>query len=112
MQSTNATVRHPPMLAPGRRKLFVDRWNDYRRKLAGKSGCLPWNGVADADGRHLVEAATQWRKGCEAASLFEHAEALRYFDAAIALAPQGRAYPLARVLARAALRRWPEMKAA
>ncbi len=146
--STDTPVRRAPMLAPGRRTLFVDRWNDYRRKLAGKPGCLPLNGPVDlgvpasmlerrksegvldlllraaegqgaeapssldADGRHLVEAATLWRHGCEAAALFEHAEALKNFDAAMALAPQARAYPLARVLTLAALHRWPEMEAA
>ena len=146
--STDTAVRRAPMVAPGRRKLFVDRWHDYRRKLAGKPGCMPLSGAADvgvpatmlerrksegvldlllraaegqgaeapasldADGRHLVEAATQWRQGCEAAALFEHTEALGHFDAALALAPQARAYPLARVLTLAALHRWPEMEAA
>lgn len=31
----------PDFVAPGRRKLFVDIWNDYHKKLYGKIQCLP-----------------------------------------------------------------------
>jgi len=30
-----------PMVAPGRRQLFVDQWNAYRQDLIGKLQCLP-----------------------------------------------------------------------
>jgi len=31
----------PDFVAPGRRKLFVDIWNDYHQALYGKIQCLP-----------------------------------------------------------------------
>lgn len=37
----------PDFVAPGRRKLFVDIWDDYHRKLYGKIQCLP--GVQSMD---------------------------------------------------------------
>ncbi|HXH28216.1 MAG TPA: tetratricopeptide repeat protein [Candidatus Polarisedimenticolia bacterium] len=31
----------PPLAAPGRRKLFIDAWSDYRRALMREPGCVP-----------------------------------------------------------------------
>jgi hypothetical protein len=36
-----------PFAAPGRRKLFIDRWNDRQRLLQAKPGCLPVAAVED-----------------------------------------------------------------
>lgn len=43
----DAQVARHPFLAPGRRKLFVDRLVEYRRQQAGRPRCLPAIEVAD-----------------------------------------------------------------
>lgn len=35
------------LVAPGRRKLFVDAWDDYHRKLYGKIQCIPGLKISD-----------------------------------------------------------------
>ena len=39
--SSQQSFSQPDFVAPGRRKLFVDIWNDYHKDLYGKIQCLP-----------------------------------------------------------------------
>jgi len=39
--ASQQSVDQPGFIAPGRRKLFVDIWNDYHKTLYGKIQCLP-----------------------------------------------------------------------
>ncbi len=39
--SSQQSSEQPDFVAPGRRKLFVDIWNDYHQTLYGKIQCLP-----------------------------------------------------------------------
>ncbi len=41
MVYTQYQTRQDDFVAPGRRKLFVDTWNDYHKKLYGKIQCVP-----------------------------------------------------------------------
>jgi tetratricopeptide (TPR) repeat protein len=47
MLSTGAEFNQADFVAPGRRKLFVDSWDDYHQQLYGKIQCIP--GVQSID---------------------------------------------------------------
>jgi len=47
MVFTQHETQQDDFVAPGRRKLFVDAWNDYHKKLYGKIQCIP--GVLSID---------------------------------------------------------------
>jgi hypothetical protein len=64
--ATDADSAPRTFVAPGRRKLFVDLYNDYRRSMQANAVCLPATGMADfglqaEDTRRLqAEGAFQW----------------------------------------------------
>ncbi|HVN82118.1 MAG TPA: hypothetical protein VMW38_24250 [Terriglobia bacterium] len=45
--SVDEKVSHVPLIAPGRRKLFVDYWNEYHRSAAKRPNYLPVVSLAD-----------------------------------------------------------------
>ncbi len=45
--SVDTPIDLPPYMAPGRRRLFVDAWNDYQRLMRAQPGCLPATDLAD-----------------------------------------------------------------
>jgi len=54
-----------PFVAPGRRKLFVDLYDEERKRLTAGTVCLPVSGLADlgigvADARRLAQGALAW----------------------------------------------------
>ena len=44
---TSVSTKVAPLVAPGRRKYFVEMWDDYHRELQGKLQCLPAKGIED-----------------------------------------------------------------
>jgi hypothetical protein len=129
--ATSRDVAVPPLVAPGRRKLFVDAFDEFRRAEDARPRCLPPVSLADlgveprdagaldgilgsaAPGTAAVapnasagvRAAAEWRAGCAALEEGEAAAALRRFDRAAGLAPGGRLYGLSGALALIALGR-------
>ncbi|MGH9797170.1 MAG: hypothetical protein ACRD5D_03325, partial [Candidatus Polarisedimenticolia bacterium] len=46
-------IEVPPLVAPGRRKLFIDMWTDAHRLARSRTGCLPvleWSDLGLGDG--------------------------------------------------------------
>jgi hypothetical protein len=119
----------PPLVAPGRRKLFVDAFDEFRRAEDARPRCLPPVSLADlgveardagaldsilgssAPGAAApnasggVRAAAEWRAGCAALEEGQAAAALARFDLAAGLAPGGRLHGLSGALALIALGR-------
>jgi tetratricopeptide (TPR) repeat protein len=64
--ATDTKVARKEFAAPGRRKLFVDLYNDYRKQLTARTVCLPITDLADlgmnaADACRLRdEGALEW----------------------------------------------------
>jgi hypothetical protein len=56
---TNASVAQRPFVAPGRRKLFVEAFTEYRARQSARPRCLPGAGPEDFgfDSQNLAEAA-------------------------------------------------------
>jgi tetratricopeptide (TPR) repeat protein len=134
-----------PLIAPGRRMLFVDVYRYYRSLLYEKPGCLPalgpedfglsgldmqalgeagrlrlYDQLADRKGAVVPKerdgelgerllAMAAWGRGCEAHC--RGACALPHFLEAEGLAPGAKMYPMSRVLALAAEKRWEEADA-
>ncbi len=113
-------VAVPPLVAPGRRKLFVDAFDEFRRAEDARPRCLPPVSLADLglepreagalDGAATtasggVRAVAEWRAGCAALEEGQAAAALVRFDRAATLAPGGRLYGLSGALALIALGR-------
>jgi hypothetical protein len=102
-----------PFVAPGRRKLFVDLFDYYRRQLQGRR-CLPAGGPEElgleaGDGRERVLGAlADWSAGCRALESGDAAGAHALFTRAAAAVPEASIYRLSSVLALAALKRFAE----
>ena len=127
--ATSREVAVPPLIAPGRRKLFVDAFDEFRRAEDARPACLPPVSLADfgvqgQDAGALdgvlsektaaaavsaasagVRAAAEWRQGCAALDQRQPAVALAHFDRAATLAPGARLYRLSGALALIALGR-------
>ena len=123
--ATSRAVAVPPLIAPGRRKLFVDAFDEFRHAEDTRPRCLPPASLADlgveardagaVDGVLAgtapaapaasagVRAAAEWRAGCAALEEGQAAAALGRFDRAASLAPGGRLYGLSGALALIAL---------
>jgi hypothetical protein len=95
LTSTDA-AQMPPVVAPGRRQLFVDRWNDARREQSQHPGCLPVTDPSDLGNSEAARRA--WDDGCAAARIDDRKGALSKFGEALRLAPQARMYPVSVVL--------------
>jgi len=127
--ATSRDVAVPPLIAPGRRRLFVDAFDELRREEDARPRCLPPTSVADLglDGRDAgglaralggepdaadtsrgLRAVQEWRAGCAALDGADAAAALAHFSRAATLAPQGRLYRLSGALALIALGRAAE----
>jgi hypothetical protein len=143
---TDASIVQLPFVAPGRRRLFIDRFVDAARQTHAKS-CLPVLEPADfgfdsaelealrraggldllgslvagrevdgarmaaldGDTKRRLEAASRWAAGCTALA-DEPAAALRHFERAVSLAPEGGLYAPSVILAHARLGRWPDVE--
>jgi tetratricopeptide (TPR) repeat protein len=127
MIATSREVAVPPLIAPGRRKLFVDAFDEFRRAEDARPQCLPPVSLADlgVEGRDAgaldgvltgtakvaptssagVRAAAEWGAGCAALADGQAAPALAHFDHAATLAPGARLYRLSGALALVALGR-------
>ncbi len=44
---TDQGIVDAPLIAPGRRKLFIDYWNDYQHRLRERLACLPATRIED-----------------------------------------------------------------
>jgi hypothetical protein len=68
---TDEKVILKPFVAPGRRKLFVDRWRDARTLMLKSPGCPAMLSVADFGLDHTpadiesVPVVKEWRSACE-----------------------------------------------
>lgn len=60
--SVNRPITQKPFVAPGRRKLFVDRWNDYYRGMLQHPNLIPAIDLSDF-GIHATELQTLKREG-------------------------------------------------
>jgi hypothetical protein len=58
----------PQFVAPGRRKLFVDLFNDHRKHLAAHAVCLPVSGLADLGMNARGCASPRYRRRARVAS--------------------------------------------
>ncbi len=134
----DAKVAQHPFVAPGRRKLFVDRLVEYRRQQAGRPRCLPAIDVGDfgldaaalpalvqagligsladaLEGKAArpsadpqLQALALWGEGCRALENGAAAAALARFGRARGLAPGARIHELSAALALVALGRAAE----
>lgn len=60
--TTSNEAKLAAMVAPGRRKYFVEIWDDYHRQMQGKLRCLPAKGLEDF-GIYNVEYGSLERSG-------------------------------------------------
>jgi len=110
----DAAVTPPPLVAPGRRRLFVESLEGARRFLEGRPECPPVREPADlgltpADLRAAPPAfAAAWHEGCAALARGEAEDALRLFERGQG---KGPLFPLSAALALAALHRPGEAEA-
>ncbi|HKR66084.1 MAG TPA: hypothetical protein VJZ00_20300 [Thermoanaerobaculia bacterium] len=98
-----------PFAAPGRRKLFIDRWQDQMKFAASKKGCPPVLDLADVgaaanDVDDARERMAWLRLRCESLDL----DALRELDARAKSMPRATAYALASIVAMTRLGRWDD----
>lgn len=135
---TDEQVAQHAFVAPGRRKLFVDRLVEYRRQQAGRPRCLPALDVTDfgldsgglpaliqsglveslaaaSEGRAAsgspdpsLRALGLWGQGCQALERGQASTALARFVQARDLAPGARIHELSAALALVALGRSQE----
>ena len=133
-------VSETPMVAPGRRMLFVDMYDRYLARLYEKPGCAPVLGYEDfgfssadlselaaAGGMALLEDADAPSKSTQELTPFLRRrlsamrdwrrgcdappEALDLFRQARDKAPEGKIYAMSEVLALARAKKWPEADA-
>jgi hypothetical protein len=108
-----------PFVAPGRRKLFVDLFVEYRRWLQARPRCLPAttpedlgltpDEVAGARGEpSAMPDVADWTAGCGALEAGDAAGALARFERAAAARPGAWIYRLSSALALTALKRHDE----
>jgi hypothetical protein len=124
----------PPLVAPGRRMLFVDMYDRYRARLYEKPGCPPvvdhedfglgnleMQELAAVRGGSLFEAVARieqpspeieairlWQQGCAAPRGCREPCALELFRQATELWPTAKMYPMSQLLALVAEKRWEE----
>ena len=60
--SIDQLIKQKPFIAPGRRKLFVDRWNDYYKGMLQHPNVIPAIDLSDF-GLHAVELQSLKREG-------------------------------------------------
>jgi len=60
--SIDQPIRQEPFIAPGRRKLFVDRWNDYYKGVLQHPNVIPAIDLSDF-GIHANELQSFKREG-------------------------------------------------
>jgi tetratricopeptide (TPR) repeat protein len=141
-------ARRPDLVAPGRRKLFVDRLVEQNsefhklRQPGSPLACPPVLNLSEAGlsrqdlaearvaGRlealeallapvspaaldpaapPKLQAVALWKSGCAELEKGRAEEALKAFDAASRQSPEAGIFPLSRLLALTALKRWPEV---
>lgn len=117
---TDETVIQGPFVAPGRRKLFVDRWREAKAALVKNPQCPPMLSLADfglrpgakLDGQPVVQA---WRAGC--AMMASHPEeAAKRFAQERSRHPEAPIFAISELMAlfrsdrEAALKRWNELE--
>ena len=145
--STDKPISQKPLIAPGRRKLFVDTWNDSYKKMLKHPNVIPLvdlndfgigapeiaslkqeelmrplgdllSGTAFAatvldraspNNARLMRAVAFWMYGNTRLSKRESDLALRDFEEAARLAPEGKIFKLSVILALAALKRWEDV---
>jgi hypothetical protein len=90
---TSEDVRLGPFVAPGRRKLFINSYLEYRKLQARRPRCFPVEGETNA------EAAQAFRAGCAALEDDRAKEAEVLLEQAAAAAPQVPLYRLASAMA-------------
>lgn len=102
-----------PFVAPGRRKLFVDRWRDTVKHAAANKGCPP---VLDFDdvgvtASEAAEARARINSLQAACATLGEEATLRELDARAASWPRATAYTLASIVALTRQNRWAEAEA-
>lgn len=130
--SADRPVDLAPFAAPGRRKLFIDAWQENQRRLLAGPACPALASPADLglDARDLAGAAgdalgrmlrgqvdrtapqpaplsavAEWVSGCQSLHDGKPDAALRAFGRAESMWPRGRIYPLSRAVALARAKR-------
>jgi tetratricopeptide (TPR) repeat protein len=134
--STDREVTQFPFQAPGRRKLFIDAWQDKlasseqtrcprlerpddfgvassNLSLSGEAlGALPAGAIQSLqsapDGAALVRSIEAWQAGCRALDGGDAKGALASFDLGLAARARAPLLDLSRALALAKLERWQE----
>jgi len=125
---TDERVVLAPFVAPGRRKLFIDRWKEARELLARNPSCPPVLAMSDyglrddevarLDERKLsgLEPVAAWRAGCAAMTLHP-ADAAKMFAEGERRYPRAPIFAISEVLALlrakqtdAAMHRWSELE--
>lgn len=107
---TDARVLQAPFMAPGRRKLFIDAFQETQRMLQTRLRCFPIRTVRDlglneqdlsAQAVSLLEqpALASWREGCDALDKRDPLRAVSRFTASIDRAPTSALYRLSLVIA-------------
>ncbi len=139
---TSEDVRLGPLVAPGRRKLFIDSFHEYRRREAERRQCLPavsfrefgidddavralaqsgglaaaekalQSGVADRAAPATVRAIAAWTSGCSALAQGKAQAAHDAFVRALEAYPQGTLYRLSQAIALMALERLDDAEGA
>lgn len=106
-------INQLPFVAPGRRKLFIDYWNEYQTQIRQTPACLPAQDLSDfglradsEDDEAGLKARELWKSGCELLASGDVNGALSHFEAASEVKPQGKIYGLAIAMALAGLHDW------
>ena len=145
--STDKPISQKPLIAPGRRKLFVDTWNDSYKKMLKQPNVIPCIDLTDfgigaaeiaslkqeelmrplgdllsgtalgpkaldhasPNNARLMTAVALWMFGNTRLCRRESELALKDFEGAARLAPEGKIFKLSAILALAALKRWEEV---
>ncbi len=81
---TDESIVLQPFVAPGRRKLFIDRWKEAQRLMKQSHGCPPVMSLADfglPDNSRLDDAAAykKWRSACSRMDADEFAQLARQY---------------------------------
>ena len=122
VMGTDEKVLPGPFVAPGRRKLFIDRWREAKELMVRSPGCPPVLsltdfGLARVEGEFESEPAVkEWRAAC--ALLDRDAEAAAKLFAKKAIEnPNAPIFAISELMARvrmndrdAAMRRWNELE--
>jgi hypothetical protein len=103
-----------PFVAPGRRKLFIDRWKEAKKLMMKSTGCPPVLSLADFGLSPVSDLESQpivkeWRSACERMDAREFAALARKH-------PNAPIFPISELMALtrgddhdAAIKRWEEL---